>query len=243
MIDELPTLVLFLARQDPSGARVRAFLQWFRNVRQLPRDVEKLRFILAGSIGLDNVTRRYRLSDTINDLRDWRLGPFSLGDADHFLTELARTYQLDLDRELRMAICDHAEWLIPYHLQMIFGALREQCGRNRPTRALLDDAIEALLARKAYFTYWDERLHDTFGKPEDDLARTILAACARDPQGVTRKILQDSIAPSLPTERERIAATAWIVDVLGNDGYLVHEAGRSRFRSGLLRRYWLSHLA
>ncbi|HWU88344.1 MAG TPA: hypothetical protein VN253_13755 [Kofleriaceae bacterium] len=244
MIDELPTLVLSLARQDPSGARVRAFLQWFRNLRQLPLGTESLRFVLAGSIGLDNVTNRHRLTDTINDLRDWRLGPFSRESADRFLAELARGYQLELGPELRGAICDHAEWLIPYHLQVIFSALREQCGgRTPPSAALLDRAIEALLSRKAYFAYWDERLHDAFGAPEDDLARAMLATCARDPRGATASALQQSIAREVPNPRERAAAAAWILDVLGNDGYLVDEAGRSRFRSGLLRRYWLSQLA
>jgi len=244
MIDELPTLVLLLARQDPQGTRVRAFLQWFRNLRQLPGSAEHLRFVLAGSIGLDNVTRRHRLTDTINDLRDWRLGPFTRERADRFLAELARGYQLALSPELRGAICDHAEWLIPYHLQVIFSALREQCGaRTPPSPALLERAIEALLSRKAYFGYWDERLHDAFGAPDDDLARAMLAACARDPRGATASALHQSIARQVPSPRDRVATAAWILDVLGNDGYLIEEAGRSRFRSGLLRRYWLRQLA
>jgi uncharacterized protein len=243
MIDELPTLVLLLARQDPQGSRVRAFLQWFRNLRQLPQGHEKLRFVLAGSIGLDNVTRRHRLTDTINDLRDWRLGPFTRENADRFLAELARGYQLELGPELREDICDHAEWLIPYHLQVIFSALREQCNaRMAPSRTLLDSAIEALLSRKTYFGYWDERLHDAFGSPEDERARTILATCARDPRGATASVLQQSIARHLPNPRDRAITASWILDVLGNDGYLVDDEGRFRFRSGLLRRYWLRQL-
>lgn len=243
MIDELPMLVLVLARQDPSGARVRAFLQWFRNLRQLPGGIESLRFVLAGSIGLDNVTRRHRLTDTINDLRDWRLGPFTRDNADRFLGELAHAYQVKLGPDLRDAICDRADWLIPYHLQVIFSALRKQCAGTSPTITLLDRAINALMSRKAYFTYWDERLHDAFGSPEDALARTMLATCARDARGATMTRLQRSLAPQLTELHDRVTATRWIVDVLENDGYLVAEAGRYRFRSGLLRRYWLSHLS
>jgi hypothetical protein len=214
MIDELPMLVLLLARLDPSGTRVRSFLQWFRNLRQLPRGIENLRFMLAGSIGLDNVTRRHRLTDTINDLRDWRLGPFTRDNADRFLAELAHGYQLKLGPELRDAICDRAEWLIPYHLQVIFSALRKQCGGTPPTLVLLDRAIDALVSRKAYFTYWDERLHDAFGAPEDDLARTMLATCARDARGATMTKLQRGLVHQLPNLRDRVTATSWIVDVL-----------------------------
>lgn len=243
MIDELPMLVLLLARQDPSGARVRGFLQWFRNLRQLHQGIENLRFVLAGSIGLDNVTRRHRLTDTINDLRDWRLGPFTRDNADRFLGELAHGYQIKLGPDLRDAICDRAEWLIPYHLQVIFSALRKECAGVPPTMTLLDRTIDALISRKAYFTYWDERLHDAFGAPEDDLARTMLATCARDARGATMTKLQRSLAHQLPDLRDRVTATSWILDVLENDGYLVADTGRYRFRSGLLRRYWLSHLS
>lgn len=244
MIDELPTLVLQLAREDGSGARVRAFMQWFRNLRQLPRGAENLRFVLAGSIGLDNVTRRHRLTDTINDLRDWRLGPFTPENADRFLAELARSYKLELGDELRRDICDRAEWLIPYHMQLIFSALRDQCGgQTRPSAKTLDLAIEALLSRKSYFSYWHERLHDAFGAPEDDLARKVLVTCAREPRGATTSALQQSIARSVPNPKDRAEATAWILDVLENDGYLVEESGRRRFRSGLLRRYWVERSA
>jgi len=243
LIDELPTLVLLLARSEPEGARVRAFLQWFRNLRQLP-GAENLRFVLAGSIGLDNVTRRHRLTDTINDLRDWRLGAFTNENADRFLVQLAESYQLEVGPELCLAIRERAEWLIPYHLQVIFSALRDQCSaRVRPSPAALDLAIEALLSRKAYFSYWNERLGDAFGAPEDDIARTLLKTCAREPHGATTAALHQSITRLVANTRERSETTAWILDVLENDGYLIEESGRSRFRSGLLRQYWQRQVA
>lgn len=244
LIDELPTLVLLLARADESGARVRAFLQWFRNLRQLLHGGENLRFVLAGSIGLDNVTRRYRLTDTINDLRVWRLGPFTAEEADRFLAGLAAAYKLELDAELRRDICERAEWLIPYHLQLIFSELRDQCGvRSPPSTTALDRAIEAILSRKAYFSYWDERLRDAFGAPQDDLARKLLSACAREPRGATTSALQQSIARAIPNPRDRADTALWLLDVLTNDGYIVEDGDRMRFRSGLLRRYWVKSCA
>ena len=100
LIDELPIFVLTIAGHDATGERVRSFLQWFRNLRQLPEASTKLRFVLAGSVGLDSVTRRHRLTDTINDLRDWRLGPYDAETADRFLAELARSYRMDVGLEL-----------------------------------------------------------------------------------------------------------------------------------------------
>jgi hypothetical protein len=242
LVDELPLLVLALARSDSTGARVRSFLQWFRNVRQLPAGVATLRFVLAGSIGLDNVTRRHRLTDTVNDLRLWSLGPFEASAADEFLRKLSASYQLQLDGRLRAAICQAAEWLIPYHLQVIFSVLREHAGTAKLTSQVLDDVIEALLDRQAYFSYWDERLHDSFGAPADAIARAVLATCAQDPDGSTTSTLNQAIASFVAEPVERSRLLKWVIDVLSNDGYIVDTRGRWRFRSGLLRRYWVRHL-
>jgi len=242
LIDELPTLVLTIARLDPSGQRVRSFLQWFRDLRQLPAALGKLRFVLAGSVGLDSVTRRHLLTDTINDLRDWRLGSYDGTTADRFLRELAGAYQVDLGPELRREICDHAEWLIPYHLQVIFSSLRECSGGRTPSKTHLSQAIEALLARKTYFNSWVERLREALGTPEDKFARLVLATCAHDPRGATMSSLSQCLMVQIPDLAERTTTLSWLLDVLLNDGYLVKHQGRWRFRSGHLRRYWERHV-
>ncbi|HEX4420479.1 MAG TPA: ATP-binding protein [Kofleriaceae bacterium] len=243
LIDELPVLVLALSKSDPSGARVRAFLQWFRHLRQHPAGAATLRFILAGSIGLDNVTRRHQLTDTINDLRPWLLGPFDRPAAHEFLEQLAASYSLVLSPELCGAICDAAEWLIPYHLQVVFGALREQARASQPSVELLQGVLESLIDRRIYFSYWDERLRDSLGAPTDSLARAMLAACARTAEGATLDAMRQAVAALVPDAVERAATLKWILEVLVNDGYLVEQALRWRFRSGLLRRYWLRHVA
>lgn len=241
LIDELPLLVLALANADPSGARARAFLQWFRNLRQHPRGAAMLRFVLAGSIGLDNVTRRHRLTDTINDLRVLPLGPFPLAVADEFLHQLAASYELELGAELRGAICSTAEWLIPYHLQVVFSALRDVVGESRPTIETIEAAIETLLDRRVYFSYWDERLYESLGAPMDSVARVLLSICAREPDGAIPGAMNQSIAGLLVDPDERARTLKWLADVLSNDGYLIEQNGRWRFRSGLLRRYWVRH--
>lgn len=242
LIDELPVLVLALAKADTSGARVRAFLQWFRDLRQQIAGASKLRFVLSGSIGLDNVTRRHQLTETINDLRLWPLGPFQPAAAHEFLGHLAASYEIELGPELRTAVCGVAEWLIPYHLQVIFSELREQSKAMQPTLALLNVTIETLLDRRTYFSYWDERLHDALGEPSASIARAMLAICARDPAGATPDAMNQSIAAIVPDPLERARAFKWVVDVLSNDGYLVLQDSRWRFRSGLLRRYWVRHV-
>jgi hypothetical protein len=60
------------------------------------------------------------------------------------------------------------------------------------------------------------------------------------PDGATLAAMTQVVAALVP-EAERVGTLKWVVDVLANDGYLVAHADRWRFRSGLLRRYWVRH--
>lgn len=167
------------------------------------------------------------------------LGPYQTEIADEFLAKLATSYQIELPAALRARICAQAEWLIPYHLQVIFSALRDQIDGGRPSELALDAALDALLARKVYFSYWHERLRGALGTPEDQHARALLAVCARDPDGATMATMRQALAASGAVADELIR---WILEILVNDGYLVVAGRRWRFRSGLLRRYWRKHV-
>ena len=80
-----------------------------------------------------------------------------------------------------------------------------------------------------------------FGPPTDSIARGVLALCARDPDGATPTAMSQALAAVVP-ETDRAGTLKWVIDVLANDGYLVEQSARWRFRSGLLRRYWVRHV-
>jgi hypothetical protein len=46
--------------------------------------------------------------------------------------------------------------------------------------------------------------------------------------------------PDVPTREDKLR---YLIDVMQNDGYLVESQNRWRFRSPLLREYWLRRLA
>jgi hypothetical protein len=242
MVDEVPIFVLRLLRADPSGERARVFLEWFRDLRQGPAQ-DKLRWVLAGSIGLDTVARRFRLTAAINDLQIFPLGPFDRDSAHGLLESLAATHDLVLSRAVRERICERAGWLIPFHLQVLFAKLLERCGdtgASEPDEAAVDAAFEQLLSptHHAYFDTWAERLTEELGTPADAAATALLTGCALDPAGASRATLEQTLAARIPTVEQRGQQIAWLLEVLIGDGYLVEEKGRFRFRSNLLREFW-----
>lgn len=141
-IDELPVFIINLLQQGDEGRRrARAFLYWLRDLRQT--HYRRVKWLLAGSIGLDTLAARLGLSDTINDLEPFPLDAFSEDSALRFLAELARSYGIALDEELRAAIVRRVGWPVPYYLQLMFEHLREECleqGRE-PDAAMVEQVF------------------------------------------------------------------------------------------------------
>lgn len=240
LIDELPVFVLSLLRQDPSGERAKRFLTWFRGLRQRSSD-DGLRWLLAGSIGLDTVAARLSLGDTINDLRIFHLGPFSQEVADALLRELATTHELPLSEEVRSHILHRVGWTIPFYLQLIFSELRGRCNGVRPVIHDVDAVFDDLLrpAKKAYFDYWRQRLAEELGKPDAGYALVLLNAVAMDENGTSRSSLSQVLSQHIRNSGQRKEKLRYLLDVLESDGYIVDSGERFLFRSPLLREFWV----
>jgi len=240
-VDELPVFALKpLNRSDETDqSRIREFLYWLRRLRL---EYPQVRWILAGSIGLDTVASRLNLADSINDLRIVSLGAFSPEGSHALLGELANAYGIPIAEKVREHILKRVGWLIPFYLQLVFDKLRE-C-RN-PQEADVDAAVNTLLDvyNKGVFDYWRQRLRDELGRPDADYAAAMLHPVSRSPEGVRRSIFQFVLTKPIPDADQREDKVRYLLDVLVNDGYVVEEEKRWRFRSPLLREYWLRHVA
>lgn len=243
-VDEVPVFLLNLLKREDGLARVRGFLYWLRNLRQDHH--AEVRWILAGSIGLDTVAARHGLGDTLNDLMPMPLGAFAADTADQFLRALADSYGLDLPAPVRAHLIGQLGWPVPFYLQILFGELRARAADGaRPDIALVDQVFEDLLtpAHKGFFDYWRQRLTEELGRPDDGHAIHLLSHCARDPSGASRGVLAQALAERIQDPEEREQSLRYLLDTLESDGYLVRVDDRWRFRLELLRRYWLLRVA
>ena len=244
LVDEVPIFVLKLLRQDPSGDRARRFLDWFRELRQQPDRHGGLRWLLAGSIGLDTVAARLRFGDTINDLYLFPLGPFDRDTARRFLRELGAAYDFPIPEDVLEHALDRIGWLVPYYLQLLFRELRARCVDAAPDASAVDRVFDGLLSPsgRIYFDYWRQRLDEELGQPEAGHALLLLNAAAVDPTGASRSSLAQVLAQRIQEPAARDDRLRYLLDVLENDGYLVEHEKRYRFRSPLLREFWLKRV-
>ena len=238
-VDELPVFVLkLLNRSDETDqSRIREFLYWLRRIRL---EYPQVRWILAGSIGLDTIASRLNIADSINDLRIVSLGAFSAESSHALLIELSKTYNLQLEHKVREHLLERVGWLVPYYLQLVFDKLRES---RKPLETDVDAAVEALVHHKTIFDYWRQRLRDELGRPDSDHATAILNAACRTPEGISRSIAQQVLTNVILDADRREEKVRYLLDILTSDGYLGQEEKRWRFRSPLLREYWLRHVA
>ena len=240
-IDELPVFLLRLIDRTENGNqdRIREFLYWLRRLRQSHPTV---RWMLAGSIGLDTITARLNITDAINDLKIETLGAFHEPAAHELLVLLGKTHKIEIAENVRNHIFTRVGWLIPYYLQLVFSELRDH---PRPDVGQVDAAIERLLdaSHRAVFDYWRQRLREEMGSVDDVHARRLLSHVCRTPKGVRNSTLRTALSAVISEPEACDTKLHYLLDVLQNDGYLIEDGGRCCFRSPLLREYWLKHVA
>lgn len=237
-LDELPLALRRLAGLGPTGdaresedglRRVDAFLSWLRHARQRPNS--RVRWVLAGSVGLDTLARRWGLSEQIQDLRLLRLGALSEAEALAFVGWAADRLRLALPPAAPSEIVRAVGWPIPFHLGLVVQELADRRGGASDTE--IHAAVDALLERdrRTHFDPWDQRLDRQFTSAQARLARRLLASASRDARG-----------NSLPHLRLRLEPDfGFVCDALVHDGCLVESDARIQFRSPLLRRWWQRH--
>jgi len=237
LIDELPLLIASIVHQDPSGSRADRFLLWLKRLREQYRP----RWFFAGSIGLDSLARRLKLSGTIHDLQPIELGEFSNEKACAYLMGRGQFYNWAMTAETIDAILRAVEWPIPFHLNIVFEELRAVVseGLGPPSPALVEIALQRLIAHgRTHFDHWDERLAKMLDERFQQYSEIILSLACRQAGGVTVASIDLRLSRELNDNQARTEMLRQLLDLLISDGYLVRQEGVVRFRSALLRRYW-----
>lgn len=239
VVDELPEMLLTIARQEQGARRVEHLLHWLRRIRQTYRN--HIRWLFLGSIGLDTFVDDRNLRKAINDLTPMALGAFSADEADSFLIRLAADNGLQIEPSVRQTIAQRIGWPLPYHLQLMIHALIDlEC--RRVGQDDVRRAIEHLLRPESvcHFDTWRQRLNEPLSTPDATCALTILKFLCQHADGRSRgEILDSQMAGKPAADVTRVEdQIARLLVVLQRDGYLLEREGCYAFRSFLLREYW-----
>jgi hypothetical protein len=201
------------------------------------RHAQKIRFVIASSIGLAPILARARLSATLNTFTPFELAPWDRDTALGALQALAKAVHINWGEGAPEAVIERLGVCIPHHVQVFWGHLHLDARRHNVFRVMTDDVERVFRAdllgspAHAELSHYEERLALMLGEQLLDLAIDLLSEAA--------------IAGPLtiPTAR-RLAADFKpqqlrdVLDVLLHDGYLQLDDEAYTFPSAFLREWW-----
>lgn len=237
IVDEFPIVIEELFSTPETKQQALNLLQLFRKIRTNTAIKDRFRMIIGGSIGLKPVLRRNKATADANDLKAFRLGPWSKTTALAFMKKIAESHGLALRPAIRSEVLKRTgEQPIPFHLQVMLDGLIEL---EKPGAKIDADDVEQVWQEKlgdVDLDHYKERLSSVLEPDEAAAAQDMLDRLAQaGPQ--SRQALHDLIA------KPRVVGAA--LRVLVEDGYCVEKkidgAPGVAFANPMIEAFWQKH--
>lgn len=237
--DEVTVLLNSILTNGPDGKKnVTDFLHWLRDARITASS--KIRWVYCNSAGIENFTHRHGISDTINDIHDYKLQSYSKAESIEMLQILSKSKRLQIDDEVLQAIVDKLEYCLPFFLQIIFEKIHYLAFVEKMpiNEAIVETAYLALIEEK-HFNTWIERLKEQYGADEK-YALPVLKHLCQAKKGVKRANLVNAVKAINLNADSADEIVSRLLYMLKNDGYIIDEKDLYHFRSPLLRDFWFN---
>jgi len=247
MIDEYSQTIENIIEDEGKSSALR-FLQGSRELRQDPDIAQKVRFVFAGSIGLENIVNRLNAVNLVNDLDTLNVPPIDVDESHRLMRELCENLPFTLTKANREYILEKIQWYIPFYIQLavqeITNLYYEKNGNNGPgkkriAKKTIDGAFAQMLELRNCFEHWLTHLRKAFKKEDYSFAKELLNYISQNENISSGEIF--NLAQKLTSADERKE----IVKALVYDGYINNNDERDtfRFNSPLLREWWWNNVA
>ena len=182
LFDELPAMLdRIIAKQGDEAAR--DFLAWFRPVRLAQKDIlRRHRFIVAGSVGIDQILKRLGATDRLVDFTRLTVEPLGADPANRLAQALGATFELNWSPELSAKLFALIGAPVPYFIHVFFSQLGQMPGSERGCLTIAD--LERVYRERVlgptcrnYFDHYSTRLK-RYGAAGQKAAQAILRSVA-----------------------------------------------------------------
>ena len=144
LVDEFSQTVENIIQDEGERAAIH-FLESKREIRQLKGIQNRVQFVYAGSIGLENIVSRINSINTINDLSSVSVTPLTKEESRQFIKKILDDSQVKIPADAFDYLAEKVEWLIPFYFQLIldeaYKILTEEKSLTM-TKTTIDKAIE-----------------------------------------------------------------------------------------------------
>jgi hypothetical protein len=182
LFDELPAMLdRIIAKQGDESAR--DFLAWFRPVRVAQKDIlRRHRFIIAGSVGIDQILKRLGATDRLVDFTRLTVEPLGPECAADLAQSLGATFELNWSPELSVKLFELIGAPVPYFIHIFFSQLGQMPTSKRGSLTIAD--LEHVYGERVlgptcrnYFDHYSNRLK-RYGAAGQKAAQAILRSVA-----------------------------------------------------------------
>ena len=243
--DELPILIY---RIDKISKEADEFLSWLRGVRLMPELLDKVRWIIGGSIGMRKVLKDVGVgTQVINDLQVINIREYPTETAREHIRVLLKNEGNfeDVPGRLVEKFLEIIEIPIPFFIQILVREALNEMERQKKeelTEEMIEKAYEdGVLAayNRTYFDHYYERLERYYGEEEALISKRLLIEVAR--RGEVAKSEFFKIFQMETKGKGTEETLSDLLTELENDFYIVLDKERNsyRFSSKVLRDWWL----
>ena len=236
IVDEFPIAIQNMKNVDAGAAK--QFLQWFRKLRTISRNVK---FLVGGSVSIDNIVREAGGVTQINDFNRVKIDGFEKDVALSVSKQIiGKKYRPEIGEKILECI---GEPYIPYFLMIILSEIDDE--HELHGEKITEDLVEIVYNNKIlgsqgrhYFQHYSDRLAEkcNYSETGEKVSRAILGkVCTTDYYdielafGVYKKETGDS-------DRSKFMD---LIANLENDFYIEFDRERGlKFYSKMLSDWW-----
>jgi hypothetical protein len=194
LFDEFPAMLDRLIEKQGEPV-ARDFLAWFRTVRMEQKDVlRRHRFIVAGSVGIDQILRKLGAADKFVDFYRLTVEPLDNSTAHELAGDLAHSLSVNCNDEILARLFELIGAPVPYFIHIFMSQIAQLPLAQRTgftvgdVERIYKDRVLGPTCRH-YFNHYSSRLQ-RYGKTGEKAALAVLRAVASH-ERISRLVLFD----------------------------------------------------
>ncbi|GAB6013296.1 hypothetical protein [Viscerimonas tarda] len=234
LLDELPEVLFGISKTNNEDAK--AILKNLRHWRQQPEMNRKVKFVLAGSVGIHYVVEKIETRNSdLNDLKTIDFYPLSNIEAYGYIDWATADATVTYTTELKQYLLGKIQYFAPYFINLLLDEINKQARKaNNPEIRMehIDTAFDTIVKTSAYFMDWKKRLQDYMPKADFDFVNEILIHTAHKERISLQEIYNKAV------KHDKTADYMAFVQDLEKDGYITKVGEQYRFMSPFLSAFW-----
>ncbi|MDR0232915.1 MAG: AAA-like domain-containing protein [Dysgonamonadaceae bacterium] len=231
LLDELPEVLFNINEKDAVS-----ILKTLRHWRQQPEMSKKVKFVLAGSIGIHYVVEKIETRNSdLNDLAKVVFEPLSDNEAHSYIDWATKGATITYSSKLKKHLLNKIQYFVPYFINLLIDEIDRQAKKaNNPkiTTQSIDAAFDTVVKNNDYFNDWKKRLQNYMPPMDFDFVNEILKHTAHKEYISVQEIYDKAV------KYEKTADYMEFINELEKDGYIVEFENKYLFISPFLSAFW-----